>query len=65
MALPLATRLGAYEVLRSLGAGARAKCTAGPARHARFLREAQAVAALTHPHIVTLYSREESDGVRS
>jgi len=35
-----------------------------PARLQRFTREAQTVAALNHPHIVTIYSTEEAEGVR-
>src|SRR6478736_3273196 len=36
---------------------------ADPERRARLEREAQSIAALSHPNIVTIYSVEELDGV--
>jgi serine/threonine protein kinase len=39
-----------------------ASATTDPERRERFEREAQAVAALNHPHIVTIHSVEQADG---
>ncbi len=53
------TKLGRDVALKVLPA----EMARDPERLARFQREARAVAALNHPHIVTLYSVEEADGV--
>ena len=53
------TKLGRDVALKVLPAD----MARDPERLARFQREARAVAALNHPHIVTLYSVEEADGV--
>src|SRR4051812_27393622 len=39
------------------------RTAADPERRDRFAREAQSLGALTHPHIVTIYSVDEADGV--
>jgi serine/threonine protein kinase len=52
-------RLGRDVALKVLPADV----TADPERLARFRREARAVAALNHPHIVTIFSIEEEHGV--
>ena len=53
------TRLGRDVALKVLAA----ETARDPDRLARFQREARAVAALNHPHIVTLYSVDEADGI--
>jgi serine/threonine protein kinase len=53
------TKLGRDVALKVLPA----EMASSPERLARFQREARAVAALNHPHIVTIYSVEEADGV--
>ena len=53
------TKLGRDVALKVLPA----EMARDPERLARFQREARAVAALNHPHIVTLYSVEEAEGV--
>ena len=53
------TRLGRDVALKVLPS----EMARGGERLARFQREARAVAALNHPHIVTIYSVDEIDGI--
>ena len=53
------TKLGRDVALKVLPA----EMAADPERLERFRREARAVAALNHPHIVTIHSVEDADGV--
>jgi serine/threonine protein kinase len=53
------TKLGRFVALKVLPPD----MARDPERLARFQREARAVAALNHPHIVTLHSVEEDGGV--
>jgi TolB-like protein/Tfp pilus assembly protein PilF len=85
MSLAPHTRLGAYEIIGTLGAGGMgevyrardgrlgrdvalkvlpSEVTTDPGRLERFDREARAIAALNHPHIVTIFSTEEAEGLR-
>src|SRR5262245_27406190 len=51
------TKLGREVAIKVLPTGA----VADPERRERFAREAQAIAALNHPNIVTIHSIEEID----
>ena len=53
------TKLGRDVALKVLPA----EMSRDPDRLARFQREARTVAALNHPHIVTIFSVEESGGI--
>lgn len=53
------TKLGRDVALKVLPA----EMARDPERLARFQREAKALAALNHPHIVTIHSVEEEDGI--
>ncbi len=52
------TELGREVALKLLPA----ELSADPDRRKRLVREAQAIAALKYPNIVTIYAVEESDG---
>jgi serine/threonine protein kinase/tetratricopeptide (TPR) repeat protein len=52
------TKLGREVALKLLPPAVQAD----PARRARFEREARTVAALNHPHVITLHAVEEADG---
>jgi serine/threonine protein kinase/tetratricopeptide (TPR) repeat protein len=53
------TKLGRDVAIKVLGNAT----TNDPNALARFTREAHSIAALNHPHIVTIFSTEEADGV--
>jgi serine/threonine protein kinase len=53
-------RLGRDVALKVLPADV----ASDPSRLERFTREARTIAALNHPHIVTIHSTEEANGIR-
>src|SRR2546428_13676018 len=53
------TKLGRDVAIKVLGDA----MTSDPQSLVRFTREAHAVAALNHPHIVTIFSTEEANGI--
>src|ERR1700737_2060499 len=84
MSLAVGTRLGPYEILAPLGAGAMGEVhrardsklkrdvaikvlpqslSADPEAQARFEREALAVAALSHPNILSIFDFGNQDGI--
>src|SRR5262245_26676013 len=86
MSVTTGARIGAYEVLTTIGAGGmgevyRARDTrlkrdvalkilpesfaTDPERLARFQREAEVLASLSHPNIAGIYGIEESNGIRA
>ena len=66
MTLSAGVRFGPFDVTGLLGEGGMPDAFAADAeRVARFQREAELLATLTHPHIATIHGFEESAGTRA